>query len=122
MLMLPENTFLQKALVAIQSQDFQAIEYLRDDITQEDVYGLVSQWSSVLPWPIKDGYIALLMDQSGEVVKPLMQDALNSPSVESRAYALCSLTGNFGIFNSLLGPGSMLDDAKVDAAIKQYRN
>jgi hypothetical protein len=119
--MLPENTFIQKALAAIQAQDFQAIEYLRDDITKEDVYGLVSQWSSVLPWPIKDGYIALLMDQTGEVVKPIMQDALNSPSAESRAYALCSLTGNFDLFESLLSSGGV-DAKKVDAAVKKYRS
>jgi hypothetical protein len=49
-------------------------------------------------------------------VRPIFRDALNSPTVETRAYALCVLTGNFAAFTALLTDG-WVDAAKVDAAI-----
>jgi hypothetical protein len=118
--MLTEHIFVQKALEAIQQQDYQVMEGLRDHVNAANAEALVRTWNSSLPWRLKDGYVTVLMDQKGEVVKPLMQDALNSPTPESRAYALCSLTGDFGIFDSLL-TSDMVDEKKVDEAIKQYK-
>jgi len=69
-------------------------------------------------WKIKDAYVALLMDQMGEAVKPVMADALHSPAAESRAYALCILKGDFKLFSGLLTDGSV-DVNKVDAAVAQ---
>lgn len=117
----PETPFLKKALTAIQSQDYQSLESLRDEVRPEGVRELVKTWKPSMPWSIKDGYIALLMDQTGELVRPLMEDALNSPTAESRAYALCSVTGNFGLFESLLTKGGV-DAEKVKVAILQYRS
>lgn len=117
----PETAFLKKALAAIQTQDYEILEGLRDEVRPEGVRELMKTWKPSLSWPIKDGYIALLMDQTGEAVRPLMEDALNSPTVESRAYGLCSLTGNFEIFERLLTKGGV-DAEKVRAAILQYRS
>lgn len=117
--MLTEQLFVQKALEAIQQQDYQVMEGLRDQVNAANAEALVRTWNSSLPWRLKDGYVTVLMDQTGEVVKPLMQDALNSPTPESRAYALCSLTGDFGIFDSLL-TSDMVDAKKVDEAIQKF--
>lgn len=73
-----------------------------------------------MPWKTKDAFIALLMDQMGDAVKPVMEDALNSPTAESKAYALCILKGNFNIFTDLMTNGSV-DVSKVDMAVARYR-
>lgn len=112
--------FISKALAAINQADFEAIEGLRDEIRPADVPELVKTWQPSLPWLIKDGYAALLMDQLGEVVQPVMADALNSPTAETRAYALCSLTGDNSLFDQLLTSGGV-DARKVDAAVARYR-
>lgn len=116
-----ETSFLKKALAAIQTQDYETLESLRDEVRPEGARELVKTWKQSLPWPIKDGYIALLMDQTGEVVRPLMADALNSPTAESQAYALCSLTGDFAIFERLMTNGSV-DAGKVKDAVIKYRS
>lgn len=118
--MTSKTDFIPQALAAIQQQDFEALESLRSHIRPEHVPELVKTWRRNFPWPIKDGYAAVLMDQSGEAVRPLMEDALNSPTVETRAYALCCLLGRFEVFDSLLSDGGV-DGRKVDAAIELYR-
>lgn len=115
-----DTSFLKQALAAIQTQDYPTLEKLRDKVNPDGARELVRTWKPSMSWLTKDGYVALLMDQTGEVVRPLMEDALNSPTVESQAYALCSLTGNFGIFDGLLTNGGV-DPDKVKAAIVQYR-
>lgn len=116
-----EDEFITHALAAIEKQDFELIEGLRDQIRPAYVPRLVATWNQSMPWGTKDAYIALLMDQSGDVVRPVMEDALNSPTVESRAYALCILKGDFKIFDSLLTDG-WVDQNKVDTAVALYKS
>jgi len=113
------NEFITKALAAIQKADYETLEGLRDEIKPEYVPHLVGTWNKSMLWKIKDAYVALLMDQMGEVVKPVMEDALNSPAAESRAYALCILKGDFKLFDDLLTDG-LVDVNKVDAAVALY--
>ena len=61
------------------------------------------------------------MDQSSESIATLMRDGLDSPTVESRAYALCSLSDDNDLFPQLLD-GGWVSEEKVDAAITEYRN
>ena len=116
-----EDEFMAHALDAIEKQDFQIIEGLRDQIRPAYVPRLVATWNQSMPWGTKDAYIALLMDQSAEVVKAVMEDALNSPTVESRAYALCILQGDFKIFDSLMTDG-WVDQNKVDTAVALFKS
>lgn len=110
---------IQEALNAIHDQDGDAIEGLRDKIQPEHIPLLMGTWQPSLPWPIKDGYVALLMDRVGEAVRPLMEDALRSPTAEMRAIALCSLKGNLDLFTSLLTEGEV-DPDKVEMALQEY--
>jgi hypothetical protein len=105
-----------KIRAAIAAADYEALESLRDLLTDEIVAQLAQDWQAALPWKTKDAYAALLQDQTAECVRPIFRDALNSPTVETRAYALCVLTGNFAAFTALLTDG-WVDAAKVDAAI-----
>ena len=114
------DEFITKALAAIQKANYETLEGLRDEIKPEYVSQLVGTWNKSMPWKTKDAYIALLMDQMGEIVKPVMEDALNSPTAESRAYAICILRGDFEIFNSLMTDG-MVDVNKVDTAVALYQ-
>ncbi len=114
------HEFITKALAAIQKADYETLEGLRDEIKPQYVPHLVGTWNKSMPWKTKDAYIALLMDQMGEAVKPVMEDALNSPAAESRAYALCILKGSFNIFTDLMTDGSV-DINKVDTAVARYR-
>jgi len=66
---------------------------------------------------ITDAYAALLLDQMTECVRPIFQDALLSPCVESRAYGVCVLTRDFSRFETMMTSGG-LDEAKVDAAVR----
>lgn len=103
---------LPKIRAAIKAQDYQEIEGLRDVLNDEIVRQIASEWRAELPWEVKDAYATLLMDQIADCVRPLFQDALSSPTLESRAYAVCVLTKDFGRFESMMVKGG-LDEAKV---------
>jgi hypothetical protein len=98
---------------ALAEQDFEAIEGLRDVMNEELTRQVAEEWRPDLPWGIKDAYAALLMDRTDGCVKRIFYDALRSPTVESRAYAVCVLKGNFGLFDYMLVNGA-LDPDRVD--------
>ncbi|MGV3663578.1 MAG: hypothetical protein ACO1TE_25635 [Prosthecobacter sp.] len=108
---------LEQVLEALEAQDFEEIEGLRDRLDGELVPEIAAQWRDDLPWAVKDAYAALLMDRLEECVRPLFVDALRSPTVESRAYAVCVLTRDFGRFDAMMSHGA-LDEGRVDAAVK----
>jgi hypothetical protein len=117
----PDTTFIRKALTAIKNQDIETLEGLRDEITDKDVAELVEIWSPDLAWEVKSGFVDVLMDQSGEIVFELMTDALNAPAVETRAYALICVTGDFSQFEKLMDSSGWLNEKKVDEAILKYQ-
>lgn len=112
----PPAGTLEKIRTALAAQDFEEIEGLRDVLNDELVREIAAEWRADLSWGVKDAYAALLMDQTCECVLPLFQDALRSPTVESRAYAVCVLTHDFSRFDAMLVDGG-LDEARVDAQV-----
>lgn len=116
-----KNEFLQQALHAIELSDYEALESLRDHVRAEYIPALLQSWSIDLPWSKKDAYLALLMDQNDDILTPMMEDGLNSPTVESRAYALCILTKDFTQFEKFLVKGGV-DAQRVDTAVALYRS
>ncbi len=112
----PAAELMPGILDAIAACNFEKLECLRDELSDEIVGEIVKQWHAGLPWEIKDAYASLLQDQLSDCVHPLFRDALNSPTVETRAYALCVLTGDFTQFTSVMTKGGV-DAVKVDAAI-----
>ena len=117
----PPSPVLEKIRRALAEQDFNEIEGLRDVLTPKLVEQVAADWHADLPWETKDAYAALLLDQVAECVRPLFQDALDSPTAESRAYAVCVLTQDFSRFEAMMTSGSV-DDAKVDAAVQALRS
>ncbi len=111
-----EAEVIETVRAAIQIGEFEILEGLRDHLNERIIRTVVADWSSELPWHVKDAYAALLQDQTGRVVQPLFRDALDSPTAETRAYALCVLMEDFGLFDGIMSDGGV-DAAKVDAAI-----
>ncbi len=112
---------IKQILHAIQAQDYQTLEGLRDQVRPEHLGEVVRHWRPDLPWAVKDGFVAVLMDQTGLIMRPLMEDALDSPTIENRAAALCVLTEDFDLFSRLLTPGGWVDRDRVAAAVADYR-
>lgn len=112
----PPAGSLERIRQALAAEDFEAIEGLRDVLTPGLVAQIAAEWRSELSWGMKDAYAALLMDQTDPGVRPIFRDALRSPTVESRAYAVCVLTQDFSRFDAMLDRGG-LDEAKVDAQV-----
>lgn len=110
---------LERIRKAITEQDYEEIEGLRDVLNAELVRQVSADWRGDLPWQVKDAYAALLLDQTAECVRPIFSDALQSPTVESRAYAVCVLTGDFGRFDAMLLNGG-LDEGRVDAQVAAF--
>lgn len=106
--------FLRKALAAIQTENHDEIENLRDEIKQEHVDDIVKTWSDDLPWSQKSGYIHLLLDQKGDSVACVMQDGLESPVIEDRAFSLSILREGKSTFNELMVSPDVLDKAISD--------
>lgn len=111
---------LARIRAALAEQDFEEIEGLRDVLTDDLVRTIATDWSADLDWQTKDAYAALLVDQTSEPVRPIFRDALDSPTVESRAYAVCVLTKDFARFNDFLVDGGVAE-GPVDAAVAQMK-
>jgi len=115
----PDGT-LERIRTALAEHDFEEIEGLRDVLTDDLVRTIASDWSADLDWETKDAYAALLVDQTSEPVRPIFRDALDSPTVESRAYSVCVLTKDFSRFNDFLVDGGVAE-GPVDAAVAQMK-
>ncbi|MCB1207356.1 MAG: hypothetical protein KDN18_24100 [Verrucomicrobiae bacterium] len=114
---LPPSGTLEKIRKALADLDYEEIEGLRDVLTDELVRTVSADWSADLSWEVKDAYAALLLDQTADCVRPIFRDALASPTIESRAYAICVLTKDFSHFTGMLVNGS-LDESRVAQALR----
>lgn len=111
---------LERIRAALAEHDFEEIEGLRDVLTDDLVRTIASEWRADLDWDSKDAYAALLLDQTGEPVRPIFRDALDSPTVESRAYAVCILTKDFSRFDDFLVNGGVAE-GPVDLAVAEVK-
>lgn len=117
-----EDTVVKQCLTAIEKQDFETIEGLRDKIKKQHIPQIAATWKKTMPWKIKDAYMALLMDQKDEdVLVPMMEDALDSPTPESRAYAFMILKKDFSYNKVFWDKKGWIIPAKVDAAVKALK-
>lgn len=116
---IPDGT-LERIRIALAERDFEEIEGLRDVLNDDLVRTIASDWSADLDWETKDAYAALLLDQTSEAVRPIFRDALDSPTVESRAYAVCVLTKDFSRFDGFLVDGGVAE-GPVDAAVAEVK-
>jgi len=117
-----DPAFLKRAFDAIDRHDPEAVEGLRGPRVAAHVGAVLATWRASLPWPVKDLYVLLLMDQRDARLEPLMRDALDAPAVETRSAAICYLTAGHATYERFLAAGGWVDPALVDAAIARWRN
>jgi len=105
---------------ALRNHDFEALETLRDGPVSEYLAELVVAYATLDDWATKDLVLHLIQDCADDRARDVMVDALDSPTPDSRAIAICSLRSDFSLFDSFLVNG-LVDGGRVDAAIAAYR-
>lgn len=114
-----EDQRRQRALwEAIERNDGEELEGLRDLIQPVDVPALAARWSPGASWAIKEALICVLMDQTAQKypeLAPIFKDGLKAPGFEVRRYAYCCLTGDFDAFTELLNGDEELLQSKIKA-------
>jgi hypothetical protein len=112
----PDPEVLARLRAALDAEDYPALEHLRDVVDDAVAGEVVAWWRPELPWERKDAFAALLLDQHGPGVEALYRDALRSPTLETRAYAVCVLSQDVVSFERLM-VDRRLDPGRVAAAI-----
>ncbi len=115
------DPFIDKAMKAISEGDYETIEGLRGYVKVEHIPQLVKTWNKNLDWTQKDGFILLLMDQKGDILKPLMKDGLDSPTIENRAAALCVLLQKPDVCTSFFDKSGWVVEKKVSEEVAKYK-
>ena len=106
---------------ALRSGDFASIESCRDGPVVDYVSDLVTAYGAVTDWESKDLIVHLIQDCADERTHALMEDALNSPTADTRAIAVCALQADFSLFDSFIVNGFVNAD-RVDQAVERYRS
>lgn len=72
-------TSIQRFITGIEANDIMMIEDFRDEITADDVPGLIAYYHTLSDWDHKTGCIELLSDQSDKALEEVMLDFLRVP-------------------------------------------
>jgi hypothetical protein len=115
------DEFSTRVCDALRNQDFEAIEELRDGPVADYIPELVAAYGDLTDWNSKDLVVHLIQDCTDDRARDAMLDALDSPTVETRAVAICVLNSDFALFDSFLVDG-WVDASRVDAAIDRFRS
>lgn len=108
---------MSEAIAAILDCDIELAESLRGTLTKAEINKVIDTYHRLGEWQPKDVAIHLLQDADPDQVQAVMHDALNSPTVETRAIAYCSLCRDFAAFNGFLRKG-FVDPSLVNQAIQ----
>ena len=114
------DAFSTSVCDALRNHDFEALETLRDGPVSEYLADLIVAYGSLNDWATKDLVLHLVQDCADDRVRDVMVDALDSPTPDSRAIAICSLRSDNTLFDGFLVNG-FVDGGRVDAAIAAYR-
>jgi hypothetical protein len=114
------DAFSTSVCDALRNHDFEALETLRDGQVSDHLTDLVAAYAALNDWATKDLVLHLIQDCSDDRVRDVMLDALDSPTPDSRAIAICSLRSDNTLFDGFLVNG-FVDGGRVDAAITEYR-
>ena len=107
----PESRHLE----IVRSADFEAAEMARDSLTTEQANDLLMIYPKLSNWAQKDTVIHMLQDRFEAHMQPAFEDALESPTTETVAVALCVLHPEQISFEDLLD-GGFVSDSLVEQA------
>jgi hypothetical protein len=112
------SEMLSEALLA---RDFEACESLRDGPIVDHLPQLLAAYDQLEDWAVKDLIVHLVQDCSDERLSETMRDALNSPTPDTRAIAVCHLESHDGsLFEAFLVNG-FVDAILVERAVKRHQ-
>ena len=103
-------------MFAIMSVDIKMAESLRGSLTADELDDIADTYRRLGDWPPKEVAAHLLQDCSAGQYADVWKNALKSPSIETRATAYGTLTGDFDSYNDFMRDG-FLNGSLVDAAI-----
>jgi hypothetical protein len=106
--------------IAIAQNDYGSLEVLRNGPVSNILDDLIAKYRKATDWPTKDAIAFLVQDLKDERLVPMMKDAIQSPTVETRALAIVSLTEDASLFSGFL-VNSFVDGERVDAAIREFQ-
>jgi hypothetical protein len=110
----PEMRHLEIA----KSADFEAAELARDTLTREQANELLELYSGLSDWAQKDTVIHMLQDRFEPHMQTVFEDAMNSPTTETVAVALCLMHPDQVAFDSLLEGGFVSESLVQEARRK----
>lgn len=113
--------FLAKVRQAILNQDFDAAESLRDGPVKEHLPQLASWLPLYRTWEERDFLVHVVQDHPDPCLETLMRTCLDSPTVETRAVAICHLRNSFELFDDFLNESGWVEEELVDQAIATWR-
>lgn len=116
----PADELLSLVREAVRRRDYDSIDALRDRPIEEIIDTMVQDYDGATEWPPRDVIVFLYQDTNDPRLAPMMRHALDSPNVETRALAACSLSGDRKMFDTFLVEGK-LDEKKVNAAVETAR-
>lgn len=109
-------------LKALKERDFSELESLREQRYNECLPALIALYEAEEDWPLREGIVYLLQqrrDSKDDALEPLMKDALNSPSHQTRGLALVWLHNDLSVFDQILGDEG-IDEQKVARLQEKY--
>lgn len=115
-----EMTTLQAAREAILANDYDPLVILCDAQFGNLIEQLISDYDQAPDWTTRDAIIFVLQKTDDKRVKPIMEHALDSPTLRTRAIAIRQLESAFDLFHTFLVDWSN-DPIRIDNAIANYR-
>lgn len=106
--------------VAIAQNDYASLEVLRDGPVSIILDQLIAKYQKAIDWQIKDAIAFFIQDLKDERLVPMMKDAIQSPTVETRAIAIVFLTEDASLLSMFLVNG-FVNGERVDAAIREFQ-
>lgn len=109
-------SLLSEALKAINEEDYEALESLRDEDVTTILPQLIEEFYKTDNWDVRDAIVFLVQDLYDEELTEIYEMALDSPLVDTQIIALCFLKDDYTLFEKLYD-----DDEKLEKAVKQYK-
>ena len=114
----PSSKNERDVLAVISACDLERAEELRGTLTSHEIAEITGRYHELRDWEPKDVAVHLLQDCNPQQLREVMRDALRSPTAATRAVAFCSLSNDFGLFDSFLRDGIIAAEL-VDRAIRE---
>jgi hypothetical protein len=113
--------FDEDIAAAVAAEDYAMIDSYRLGLSSDTVDRLLLGWKQRAPWPVKNGFVWLLMHRSEPDVLAIMWDGLDSPEPKVRVAAVVTLNQDPDLWSGFMGPDKVPDEVLIAEAIAVLR-